>query len=128
MKAEIERLKGIAEDARKNGWSQLLEFAGQDDQLDLTSLAWAVAAVRPIAVIEWAFQEKVKEAETTAGDQVTVQEMSALSGTTRAGDVLMIAPSLLNHVRTQVEVDVSVMRSVPNAREERDLRRRGHKG
>ena len=43
----------------------------------------------------------------------------------RTGDVLMVCPSLLAHVKTVVEADVGIMKSVRKAREEIELRRGG---
>ena len=41
---------------------------------------------------------------------------------------MMVAPALLAHVRTVVETDVNIMKSVRRAREERELRRNNKGG
>ena len=77
--------------------------------------------------IEWVYHDKVRENEQAAGDRISVEEFSAFSGTLRAGETTMICPSLLAHVRSIVETDVGIMKSVRKAREERDLRRKNNK-
>ena len=102
---------------------QMLTLGGEYDQLDLTNCAWSEAALRRLQTIEWVYHEKVREAEVVAGDRITVEEMSAFAGTTRAGEVLMLCPALLAHVKAQVETDVGIMKVVRKAREERELKR-----
>lgn len=106
---------------------QLVELAGCYDQLDLTNLAFAEAAFRRIQTIEWVHHDRVKDMEATAGDRITVEEMTAFSGVSRSSDVLMVAPALLSHVKTVVETDATIMKSVRKAREERELRRKNQK-
>ncbi len=107
---------------------QMAELAGCYDQLDLTNLAFAEAMFRRIQVIEWVHHERVRDVDAVAGDRITVEELAAFSGTARTSDVLMVSPTLLNHVKSVVETDVTIMKSVRKAREERELRRRPPKG
>ena len=106
---------------------QMIELAGSYDQLDLTNLAFAEAIFRRIQTIEWVHHERVRDLEATAGDRITVEELTAFSGASRTADVLMVAPALLSHVRSVVETDVTIMKSVRRAREERELRRKSKK-
>jgi len=101
---------------------KMIELAGSFDQLELTNLAWAEKAFRRIQVIEWVHHERVRDGETS-GDRLSPEEWAAFSGTTRAGDTLMVCPQLLSHVKRQVETDVQIMKSVRKAREERELKR-----
>lgn len=108
---------------------QMIEFGGQYDQLDLTNLAMVEAAFRRMQTIEWVYADRVREADGGPGSaHVTQEEMVAFSGLTRTGGALMLCPSLLSHVRTQVETDVGIMKAVRKAKEERDLRRGKKKG
>jgi hypothetical protein len=103
---------------------KMIELAGSFDQLDLSNLAWAEMAFRRIQVIEWVHHERVRESEAS-GDRLSPEEWAAFSGTTKAGDTLMVCPQLLAHVKGVVETDVQIMKSVRKAREERELKR-GH--
>ena len=106
---------------------QVVELAGSYDQLDLTNCSFAEALFRRLQTIEWVHHERVKDMEATAGDRITVEEMAAFSGASRTADVLMVAPALLTHVKGVVETDVTIMKSVRKAREERELRRKSTK-
>ncbi len=103
---------------------QLIEFAGCYDQLDLTNCAFAEAAFRRIQTIEWVHHERVRDSDVVAGDRITAEELSAFAGTSKTSDVLMVSPALLSHVKQVVETDVTIMKSVRKAREERELRRK----
>mmetsp|Transcript_102511 Transcript_102511/g.330659 ORF Transcript_102511/g.330659 Transcript_102511/m.330659 type:complete len:439 (+) Transcript_102511:461-1777(+) len=103
---------------------KMVELAGSFDQLDLSNLAWAEMAFRRIQVIEWVHHERVREGEAS-GDRLSPEEWAAFSGTTKAGDTLMVCPQLLSHMKGVVETDVQIMKSVRKAREERELKR-GH--
>lgn len=102
---------------------QALEMAGQYDQLDLSSCAFAEALLRRVQTIEWVYYEKVREVEGQSNDRLTAEELAAFAGASRGGEILMIAPELLAHVRSQVETDVGIMKAMRKAREERELRR-----
>jgi hypothetical protein len=101
---------------------KLIELAGSYDQLDLSNLAWAELCLRRIQTIEWVHHERVRDSEA-GSDRLSPEEWSAFSGTTRAGETLMVCPSLLAHVKTEVETDAAIMKSVRKAREERELKR-----
>ena len=116
---------GVAE---HENLAHLLTLSAEYDQLDLSNLAWAEAALRRMQTIEWVYHDKVRENEQVAGDRISVEEMTAFSGTHKAGETVMICPSLLSHVRSQVESEVGIMKSVRKAREERDLRRKKKPG
>ena len=107
---------------------RLLELGGEYDQLDLSNCAWAEAALRRAQTIEWVYHEKLREQDYGGGERLSPEEASAFSGVSRAGDHMMVAPALLAHVRTVVETDVNIMKSVRKAREERELRRNNNKG
>jgi hypothetical protein len=103
---------------------KLIELAGSYDQLDLTNLSFAEAAFRRIQMIEWVYHEKVRDSESSGGgDKLTPEEWSAFFGASRAGDILLVCPQLLSHVRSEVEIDAAIMKRVRKAREERELKR-----
>ncbi|CAK0883778.1 unnamed protein product, partial [Prorocentrum cordatum] len=105
-----------------------LELAGTYDQLDLSNCAFAEAILRRAQTIDWAYHDRLREADSASSkDKMSPEEFSAFSGFSKAGDLLMVAPQLLEHVKTQVEKDAAIMKNIRKAREERKLRRKGPK-
>ena len=102
---------------------RMIQVAAEYDQLDLRNLGWAEMAFCRAQTIEWVHHERVREAESTAGDRVSPEEMAAFSGVSRVSESLMVCPQLLNHVKGAVEVDANIMKAVRKEREERELRR-----
>ena len=106
-----------------------LELAGTYDQLDLSNCAFAEAILRRAQTIEWAYHDRLREADSASSkDKMSPEEFAAFSGFSKAGDLLMVAPQLLEHVKTQVEKDAAIMKNIRKAREERELRRKGPGG
>ncbi|CAK0898367.1 unnamed protein product [Prorocentrum cordatum] len=104
------------------------ELAGSYDQLDLSNCAFAEAILRRAQTIEWAYHDRLREADSASSkDKMSPEEFSALSGFSKAGDLLMVAPQLLEHVKAQVEKDAAIMKNIRKATEERELRRKGPK-
>ena len=58
-------------------------------------------------------------ASGSAGGKLDSEEVNAFSGQSKAGDVIMVAPTLLDYVKGQVEKDVLIMKNMRKAREER---------
>jgi len=100
-----------------------LEAGGQYDQMDLANLAMVEVMLRRAQLIEWVHHERVRDAEAGNQDRITPEEQAAFTGSSRAGESLMVAPSLLAHVKSVVEVDANIMKAVRKAKEERVLRR-----
>ncbi|CAK0906231.1 unnamed protein product, partial [Prorocentrum cordatum] len=106
-----------------------LELAGTYDQLDLSNCAFAEAILRRAQTIEWAYRDRLREADSASSkDKMSPEEFSAFSGFSKAGDLLMVAPQLLEHVKTQVEKDAAIMKNIRKAPSEgavcRSVRRR----
>ena len=103
-----------------------LELAAQYDQLDCRSVAVVEAICRRAQTIEWCYHEKLREAESSAssGQKLSIEEATAFAGTSRAGDLLMVCPQLLDHVKSVVEKDAVIMKNLRKAREEREARRK----
>jgi hypothetical protein len=101
---------------------KMVELAGSYDQVDLSNMAWAELCFRRIQTIEWVYHERLRDGEGHS-DKLSPEEWAAFSGTTRAGDSLMVCPALLSHVKGEVETDAAIMKSVRKAREERELKR-----
>ena len=72
-----------------------------------------------------AYHAKLREAEGNNAAKLGLGEISAFSGTSRAGDLLMVAPPLLDHLKGVVEKDALAMNNLRKAREERDARKTG---
>ncbi|CAK0812161.1 unnamed protein product [Prorocentrum cordatum] len=107
---------------------RIIELAGQYDQLDVTSLACMEAAARKVQTIEWAYHDKIRETDAGSTSRLSIEEATAFSSLSRAGDLMMVAPALLEHVKLQVEKDAAIMKNIRKAKEERELRRKDNKG
>jgi hypothetical protein len=107
----------------------IVEVAGGYDQLDLGNCAFAEAIFRRLQVIEWAYADKLRDAGGTGGgSKLEYEEIAAFSG--RSGhseNSLMVAPSLLEHVKLTVEKDAVILKNLRKAREERAERAKGGK-
>lgn len=102
---------------------KLVDLAGSYDQLDLTNCSWAEAAFRRAQVVEWVYNDRTRDADHGFSDKLSPAERAAFSGSTRAGESVMVCPALLSHVKTVVEADVNILKSVRKAREDRELKR-----
>ncbi|CAK0799614.1 unnamed protein product, partial [Prorocentrum cordatum] len=79
-----------------------LELAGTYDRLDLSNCAFAEEILRRAQTIEWACHDQLREAESASSkDKMSPEEFAAFSGFSKAGDLPMVAPQLLGHVKTQ---------------------------
>ena len=58
---------------------------------------------------------------------MTPEEYVAFSGTSKAGDTMMVSPALLDHVKDMVAKDAEIMKHIRKAREERESRRKEKK-
>ena len=102
-----------------------LELAGEYDQLDLVNCAFAEAVLRRAQTIEWVYHDRLREADLGATkERLSPEEMSAFSGLSKAGDLLMVSPDLLEHVKTVVEKDAGIMKNIRKARGEREARKK----
>ncbi|CAK0895979.1 unnamed protein product, partial [Prorocentrum cordatum] len=103
---------------------RIIELAGQYDQLVISNLACAGAAAMRVQTIEWAYRDKIRETDARSSSRLSIEEATAFSGLSRAGDLLMAPPSLLEHAKSQVEQDAAPMKNMRKAKEERELRRK----
>ena len=55
-----------------------------------------------------------------ASSRLTLEEQLAFTGVSRTHTTLMVAPALLEHVRTEVERDASLAKNLLKAREVRE--------
>ena len=103
---------------------KLVEFGATYDQVDLSNLAMGEAIFRRAQTIEWAYHDKLRDMESAAPkERLSPEELSAFSGLDRTGDHLMVAPSLLDHVKGVVEKDAAIMKNIRKAKEEREARK-----
>ncbi|CAK0822825.1 unnamed protein product, partial [Prorocentrum cordatum] len=90
-----------------------IELAGTYDQLDLSNCAFAEAIFRRAQTIEWSYRDRLREANSASSkDKMSPEEFSAFSGFSKAGDLLMVAPTLLEFVKGQVEKDAAIMKNI----------------
>eukprot|EP00959_Pyramimonas_sp_CCMP1952_P241601 5049536-Pyramimonas_sp.AAC.1 len=68
---------------------RIIELAGQYDQLDVTNLACMEAAARRVQTIEWAYHDKIRETDAGSTSRLSIEEATAFSGLSRAGDLMM---------------------------------------
>lgn len=95
------------------------------DQFDGTNSVGIEMILRRMQTIEFAHAERAKENEAKGvGGRLTLEEQSAFAGTSRAQSSVMLAPQLLEHVRSDIERDASLAKNLRKAREERDALRR----
>eukprot|EP00929_Paragymnodinium_shiwhaense_P061827 TRINITY_DN30893_c0_g1_i1.p1 TRINITY_DN30893_c0_g1~~TRINITY_DN30893_c0_g1_i1.p1 ORF type:complete len:406 (+),score=91.50 TRINITY_DN30893_c0_g1_i1:264-1481(+) len=106
---------------------RVVETAGSYDQLDLSNCAWAESVFRRLQTIEWAYHDKVKDSAIGTSGRLDAEEMVAFAGQSKAGDLLMVAPTLLDHVKGVVEKDAVILKNLRKAREERLERRKEKK-
>ena len=105
---------------------KLVEFGATYDQADLTNLAMGEAIFRRAQTIEWAYHDKLRDMDAAAPkERLSPEELSAFSGLDRTGDHLMVAPSLLDHVKGVAEKDAAIMKNIRKAKEEREARKKG---
>ncbi|CAK0903612.1 unnamed protein product [Prorocentrum cordatum] len=107
---------------------RVIELAGQCDLLDVTKLACMEAAARRVQTIEWAYHDKIRETDAGSTSRLSIEEATAFSGLSRAGDLMMVVPALFEHVKLQVEKDAAIAKNIRKAKEERELRRKDNKG
>ena len=102
---------------------KVIELGAEYDQLDLHNLASFECVFRRAQTTEWVYHDRIREADAGLGkDRLAPEEMAAFSGLSRAGDALMVAPQLLDHVKSVTEKDAAIMKNIRKAREERELR------
>ena len=56
-----------------------------------------------------------------------MEEQATFGAVVRQAGTLMVAPSLLDHVKAEVEKDVALQKNMRKAREERELNRKAAK-
>lgn len=84
---------------------------------------------RRLQTIEYAHSEKAREMESKAvGGKLSLEEQMTFGSLVRQAGTLMIAPTLLEHVKLEVEKDVQLQKNIRKAREERELARKAKPG
>ena len=77
---------------------------------------------RRLQTIEYAHSEKAREAESrVAGGRLALEEQYVFGSVVRHAGTLMIAPSLLSHVKEETEKEVLLAKNLRKAKEEREL-------
>eukprot|EP00438_Fugacium_kawagutii_P032643 Skav206865 [mRNA] locus=scaffold898:55024:69937:- [translate_table: standard] len=84
--------------------SMTLRHALQIDQLDGFNLAFVEVMFRRIQTIEYAHSERARESESrSVGGRLSLEEQQTFGGLVRHAGTLMICPTLLDHVKQEVE-------------------------
>lgn len=83
---------------------------------------------RRLQTIEYSHAEKAREAESKlAGGRLALEEQYVFGSVVRHAGTLMIASSLLNHVKEETEREVLLAKNLRKAKEERELNRKKKK-
>lgn len=105
--------------------SMIAKHALQVDQLNGYNNLFLEVIFRRIQTIEYAYAEKAREQESKAtGGRLSLEEQQTFGGVTRQAGTLMVCPSLLDYVKSEVERDANLAKNLRKAREERELARR----
>ena len=84
---------------------------------------------RRLQTIEFAHGERARKAEAKSmGGKLSMEEQASFGAIVRQAGTLMVAPALLDHVKSEVEKDVALQKGMRKAREERELNRKANKG
>ena len=99
----------------------------QVDQLDGSNLFLIETLFKRAQTIEFAWSERIKERENKqmAGGRLSIEEQSFFGGITRSAGSLMICPTLLDWVRSEVEKDAKLHKALRLARDEKDAEQPG---
>ena len=102
--------------------SMFLRQLIQVDQVDACNCYGVELMFRRVQTIEYAHSERAREIESkTVGGKLSLEEQYTFGSLVRQAGTLMIAPSLLEHVKQEVERDAQLSKNLRKAREERDL-------
>jgi hypothetical protein len=107
-----------------------LRHALQIDQVDGFNLVFVEVMFRRLQTLEYAHSERAREAESkSVGGRLSIEEQQTFGGLVRHAATLMICPSLLDHVKSEVEKEVGLQKNMRKIREEREAARKaGNKG
>jgi hypothetical protein len=109
--------------------TQVIRQAIMVDQLDGFNCMMVEVLFRRLQTIEFAHSERLRDSESKAsGGRLSIEEQSAFGGLTRQAGTLMICPTLMDHVKIEVERDASLHKNLRKAREEREAIRKAGKG
>lgn len=109
--------------------SMTLRHALQIDQVDAFNLVFVEVMFRRLQTIEYAHSERAREAESrSVGGRLSLEEQQTFGGLVRHAATLMICPSLLDHVKSEVEKEVGLQKNMRKIREEREAARKANKG
>ena len=108
--------------------SMLVRHLVQVDCLNVLNSLGVELMFRRLQTIEYAHGERAREAEArSVGGKLTMEEQATFGAVVRQAGTLMVAPSLLDHVKAEVEKDVALQKNMRKAREERELNRKAAK-
>ena len=116
---------------------EVLEVSGCYDQLNIANIAGLEKLLREAQLIEWQYAESARKAKdgdgdgggkkskgSGKGDVLVSGEQQLFTGKHKEYGNVMISPELFAYVAQEAEKEVSVMKQVRKAREERALARR----
>lgn len=105
--------------------SMILRQLIQVDMIDGCNCLGVELMFRRLQTIEYAHSEKARELESrSVGGKLSLEEQYTFGSLVRQAGTLMIAPALLEHVKSEVQKDVELQKNMRKAREEREASRK----
>ena len=84
---------------------------------------------RRLQTIEYAHSEKAREIEARAiGGKLSMEVQFTFGSLVRQAGALMVAPDLLDHVKSEVQKEAELQKNLRKSREELELARKANKG
>lgn len=99
-----------------------------DFEIDGFNLACVEVMFRRMQTIEYAHSERARESESpSVAGRLSLEEQQIFVGLVRHAGTLMIYPSLLDHVKAEVEKEVGLQKNMRKIREEREAARKARR-
>ena len=104
-------------------------FLAEIDQYDVCNSMSAEAAFRDMQTIEYSYQDKMRDLESSGGrggqaGRLSTGEQSMFAGSSRLSQSLMVCPALLEQVKQEVDKEGGLFKNLVKAREARTALRK----
>ena len=102
--------------------TNFLKYLAEVEQCDVSNLVSAEAAFRELQIIEYSYQDKLRDIKVGSGGsaaRLTSEEQAMFAGTARLATSLMIFLALLEQVKTEVDREGGLLKNLVKSREAR---------
>ena len=101
-----------------------VKFLAEVDQYDVYHAVSAEAAFRNMHTIEYSYQDKLRDLESSGGGggqagKLSTEEQSMFAGSSMLSQSLMVCPALLEQVKQGVDKQGGLFKNLVKAREAR---------